>query len=105
MSKVEDKAKEFLKKLVSHATLYKGTIDELEVYEPDDVIWAYKEGYEEAEKDLELTIEDIERIHTFLYAIKHNKQGVFTFTRLSDEQYQEVLRRYKDYKERKEKCQ
>ena len=63
----------------------------------------YRQGYEEAEKDLELTIEDIERIHTFLYAIKHNKQGVFTFTRLSDEQYQKILKRYKDYKERKEK--
>ena len=48
-------------------------------------------------KNLALTIEDIERIHTFLYAIKHNKQGVFTFTRftrLSDEQYQEVLNRF-----------
>jgi hypothetical protein len=65
----------------------------------------YRQGYEEAEKDLELTIEDIERLHTFLYAIKHNKQGVFTFTRLSDEQYQKILKRYKDYKERKEKCQ
>jgi hypothetical protein len=56
------------------------------------------EGYHQAEKDLELTIEDIERIHTFLYAIKHNKQGVFTFTRLSDEQYQEVLRRFNKLK-------
>ena len=51
-----------------------------------------------AQKDLALTIEDIERIHTFLYAIKHNKQGVFTFTRLSDEQYQEVLKRFKNLK-------
>ena len=62
MSKAEDKAKEFLKKLVSHTTLYKGTIDELEVYEPYDVIWAYKEGYHQAEKDLELTWEDIPKI-------------------------------------------
>ena len=66
---------------------------------------AYIAGYHQAEKYLELTIEDIERIHTFLYAVKHNKQGVFTFTRLSDEQYQKILKRYKDYKERKEKCQ
>lgn len=55
MSKAEDLAKEFLKKLVSHATLYEGTIDELEVYEPDDVIWAYKEGYHQAEKDLDIS--------------------------------------------------
>jgi len=52
MSRAEDLAKEFLKKLVSHTTLYKGTIDELDVYEPDDVIWAYKEGYHQAEKDV-----------------------------------------------------
>lgn len=55
---------------------------------------AYEKGYHQAEKDLALTIEDIEKIHTFLYAIKHNKQGAFTFTRLSDEQYQEVLNRF-----------
>jgi len=41
-----------------------------------------------------LTLQDIERIHTFLYAIKNHKQGTFTFTRLSDEQYQEVLDRF-----------
>lgn len=66
---------------------------------------AYEKGYEQAEKDLELTIADIEKIHTFLYAIKNNKKGMFTFTRLSDEQYQEVLKRFKEIKERKEKCQ
>lgn len=58
-------------------------------------------GYEQAEKDLSLTIEDIEKIHTFLYAIKNNKQGAFTFTRLSDEQYKEVLRRFNAIKEEK----
>ena len=46
-------------------------------------------------KYLALTIEDLELLHTFLYAIKNNKTGVFTFTRLSDEQYQEVLNRFK----------
>lgn len=61
----------------------------------------YIEGYEQAEKDLSLTIEDIENIHTFLYAIKNNKHGVFTFTRLSDEQYKEVLQRFKAIKEEK----
>ena len=61
------------------------------------------EGYHQAEKDLELTIDDVEKIHTFLYAIKNNKNGVFTFTRLPDERYQEVLKRFKYFKERKEK--
>jgi hypothetical protein len=59
---------------------------------------AYEKGYHQAEKDLALTCEDIEKIHTFLYAIKNNKQGVFTFTRLSDEQYQEVLNRFNKQK-------
>ena len=69
MSKAEDLAKEFLKKLVSHATLYEGTIDELEVYEPDDVIWAYKEGYHQAEKDLELTWEDLKLLQDISHEV------------------------------------
>ena len=45
-------------------------------------------------KDKGLDIKDIELLHTFLYAVKYNKQGAFTFSRLSDEQYQEVLDRF-----------
>ena len=52
------------------------------------------QGYHQAEKDLKLTIEEIKKIHTFLYAVKNNKQGAFTFTKLSNEQYQEVLKRF-----------
>ncbi len=55
----------------------------------------------DTEKDLALTIEDLELIHTFLYAVKNNKHGTFTFTRLLDEQYQEVLRRFHKSKEGK----
>jgi len=58
----------------------------------------FKAGYEQAEKDLALTTKDLELLHTFLYAVKNNKQGQFTFTRLSDEQYQEVLRRFNETK-------
>ena len=76
------------------------------------------EGYEQAEKDMQfipaeeaytkgfsdgvkqrLTIDDIELLHTFLYAVKNNKQGCFTFTRLTDEQYAEVLKRYLEAKQ------
>ena len=60
----------------------------------------YTEGYHQAEKDLALTIEDVKKIHAFLYAVKNNKQGVFTFTRLSDEQYQEVLNQFNKKKEK-----
>lgn len=68
---------------------------------PDVFKRGFLKGYEQAQKDLSLTIEDIEKIHTFLYAIKNNKHGVFTFTRLSDEQYKEALRRFKAIKEEK----
>lgn len=55
-------------------------------------------GYEQAEKDLALTIQDLELLHTFLYAVKNNKHGAFTFTKLTDEQYAEVLKRFKGAK-------
>lgn len=66
---------------------------------PTCVVPFFIEGYEQAKEDLALSIDDIEKIHTFLYAIKNNKQGAFTFTRLSDEQYKEVLRRFNAIKE------
>ena len=52
-------------------------------------------------KDLALTIEDLELLHTFLYAVKNNKQGCFTFTRLNNEQYEEVLRRFNNQRGKK----
>lgn len=65
-----------------------------------DLADAFQSEYakELARADLALTIEDIELLHTFLYAVKNNKQGAFTFTRLSDEQYEEVLRRFRETK-------
>jgi len=66
---------------------------------PEDTV-LFQKGVEEGRRlekdDLALSIDDIEKIHVFLYAIKNNKQGAFTFTRLSDEQYKEVLRRFKE---------
>lgn len=58
----------------------------------------YEQGYNQAIKDLTLTLENIELLHTFLYAVKNNKQGAFIFTRLSDEQYGEVLQRFNQRK-------
>lgn len=52
-------------------------------------------------KDLALTIDDLKLLHTFLYAVKNNKQGCFTFTWLSNEQYEEVLRRFNSQREKK----
>lgn len=67
-------------------------------YTSDNPSVAYEAGHEQAEEDLALTIEDIEVLHAFLYAVKNNKTGVFTFTSLSEEQYQEVLRRFNNRK-------
>ena len=44
-----------------------------------------------------LTREDIEKIHSFLYAVKG---GNFTFTRLSKEQYEEVLQRFNELRKK-----
>lgn len=56
-------------------------------------------GYHQAEKDLALTIEDIERIDIMLCGTRANKHGAFTFSKLSDEQYAEVLKRYLEAKQ------
>lgn len=64
---------------------------------------AFQKGVQEGrrlEREDALTIADIEKLHTFLYAVKNNKQGVFTFTCLTDEQYEEVLRRFNKAKSR-----
>ena len=61
---------------------------------------AYIQGYEQAEKDIALNIDDLKLLHTLLYAVKNNKQGCFTFTRLSNEQYEEVLRRFNEQRNR-----
>ena len=59
----------------------------------------YIEGYHQAEKDNELTWEDMECIIKHYQDIMAEKSRVFV--RVED--YKELLKRYKDYKERKEK--
>lgn len=55
---------------------------------------AYIKGYRQAEKDLELTWEDIVEIETLLNLVRSSTQY--------KNGYKEVLKRFKDYKERKE---
>lgn len=57
------------------------------------------EGYHQAEKDLELTWKDMECIIKHYQDIMSEKSRVFV--RVED--YQELLKRFKDFKERKEK--
>ena len=52
---------------------------------------AYVKGYHQAEKDLELTLEDIKTIDKLLNQCVDYSNP-----------YQEVLKRFKDFKERKE---
>ena len=64
---------------------------------------AFQKGVQEGrrlEREDALTIADIEMLHALLYAVKNNKQIAFTFTSLSDEQYEEVLRRFNNAKEK-----
>ena len=69
---------------------------------PEDSV-AFQKGVQEGrrlEREDALTISDIEMLHALLYAVKNNKQLAFTFTSLSDEQYEEVLRRFNNAKEK-----
>ena len=79
-------------------------IDSLQQEQPEvfDTV-AFQKDVQEGrrlEREDALTIADIEKLHTFLYAVKNNKQEMFTFTRLTNEQYEEVLRRFNKAKSR-----
>ena len=84
MSKVEDLSKK-----------YRDFREQCGIKDPvmlNEIEEAYYEGYEQAEKDLELTWNDIKTIDKLLnQCVDCNNP------------YQEVLKRFKDYKERKEK--
>ena len=84
MSKAEEKAlKEYPQNIV---TDYNGSHD-LNYYKRV----LYQQGYHQAEKDLELTWEDIKTIDKLLNQCVDYSNP-----------YQEVLKRFKDFKERKE---
>ena len=66
---------------------------------------AYVKGYHQAEKDLELGWEDIKQICDIVFEeacrLQRNMKGSLIY---KEQHYQEVLKRFKDFKERKEKC-
>lgn len=45
-----------------------------------------------------LTIDDLERLDTLLYAVRNNKTGAFTFSKMPDEKYKKVLKRFNEQK-------
>jgi len=62
------------------------------------------EGYHQAEKDLELTWEDFALIRLVFDAIEANiHRGAMKIQPMTKEYYQEVLKRFKDLKEEKDK--
>ena len=59
----------------------------------------FVDGYNQAEKDLELTWEDIEKI-TDIWEDLHEDEAVYSKTGCdTPEFYKEVLKRFKDYKD------
>lgn len=92
MSKADTVAFEYAKE--------KGTLglDYNQIYD------AIKYGYHQAEKDLELTWEDIADILDVTDIIANDDSMEERLKTVSEEEYcQEVLKRFKDFKERKEK--
>jgi hypothetical protein len=61
---------------------------------------AYVKGYQQAEKDLELTWEDIQKIDVLIYAVLDEEKYKRYYTQDRDgDFYEEVLKRFKERKE------
>ena len=72
-------------------------------FSQNSAYYGFIEGYHQAEKDLELTWEDIEKI-TDIWDDLHEDEAVYSKTGCdTPEFYKEILKRFKDFKERKEK--
>lgn len=101
MSKIEEKSREFVLPYLDKQYEKYGEHKQMELsrFNGYDMMTAYEEGYHQAKKDLELTWEDMECIIKHYQDIMAEKSHVF----LRVEDYKELLKRYKDYKERKEK--
>lgn len=66
--------------------------------------YAFIDGYEQSQKDLELTWNDLALIRLAFDATEDNiNHGCLNISKMTKEYYQEVSKRYKDFKERKEK--
>ena len=88
MSKAENRAEEYC-----HSTLVGSSYIKR---------MAYLEGYHQAEKDLELTWEDISKIISIDQQVC-GVMGIAAYIHNHQQAMEEVLRRFKNFKERKEK--
>ena len=95
MSKAEDRA---LEKYPDYKSMDGGYVTQIKKRK------CFVEGYHQAEKDNELTWEDMRELHIIFAEIDVDID--FFKTNIKKETlgyYQEVLKRFKDFKERKEK--
>jgi len=97
----------------AHAETYSFNIEsELfqQLTKEQQVLWrketenTFNNGYHQAEKDNELTWEDIQKIDVLIYAVLDEEKYKRYYTQDRDGNfYEEVLKRFKDFRERKEK--
>lgn len=83
MSKAEDLAKK-----------YRDFREQCGIKDPvmlNEIEEAYEDGYHQAEKDLELTVDDIMKIDALLIDMWNRPSN--------EDKYQEVLKRFKDFKD------
>ena len=64
----------------------------------------FNNGYHQAEEELELSWEDIQKIDVLIYAVLDEEKYKRYYTQDRDGNfYEEVLKRFKDFSERKKK--
>ena len=96
MSKAEDLSRQYVLPFLDKQYEKYGEHKQMELTRFDgyDIMSAYEEGYHQAEKDLELTWEDIEKVCLIAREV-HQFRGFW-----SENVYQEVLKRFKEKKGR-----
>lgn len=92
MSKAEDRALEAYPVLFSERNGYDNTFK--------DRRESYIKGYHQAEKDLELTWEDVKLLRLAFDATDSNIAHGLDLQPMTKEYYQEVLKRFKEMKEK-----
>ena len=97
MSKAEDLSRQYVLPFLDKQYEKYGEHKQMELSRFDGyaMMSAYEEGHHQAEKDLELTADDIMKIDALLIEMWNRSSN--------EDKYQDVLKRFKDFKEKKEK--
>jgi len=107
MSKAEDLSRQYVMPFLDKQYEKYGEHKQMELSRFDgyDMMSAYEEGYHQAEKDLELSWEDMRKLY-IIFAEVDVEIELCKADDIKSETigyFQEVLKRFKDFKERKEK--